>query len=54
MDNNNSSTGRKEAKSKKYYKNEEKEHKKMANRESHRYDHLPLLRSGPGGFSRSW
>jgi len=21
---------------------------------SHRYDHLPLLPSGPGGFSRSW
>lgn len=21
---------------------------------SHRYDHLPLLRSRPGGFSRSW
>jgi len=21
---------------------------------SHRYDHLPLLRSRPGGFNRSW
>jgi len=21
---------------------------------SHRYDRLPLLPSGPGGFSRSW
>ncbi len=21
---------------------------------SHRYDHLPLLPSDPGGFSRSW
>src|SRR5690606_5213893 len=25
-----------------------------ANRASHRYDRLPLLPSGPGGFSRSW
>ncbi len=26
----------------------------MANRISHRYDYLPLLPSGPGGFDRSW
>lgn len=28
--------------------------KKMANEISHRYDYLPLLRSSPGGFGRSW
>ncbi len=27
---------------------------KKANRTSHRYNRLPLLPSGPGGFSRSW
>src|SRR5690606_30254192 len=27
---------------------------KEANRASHRYNRLPLLPSGPGGFSRSW
>jgi len=27
---------------------------KKANEMSHRYNRLPLLPSGPGGFSRSW
>lgn len=26
----------------------------MANQISHRYNHLPLLPSSPGGFDRSW
>jgi hypothetical protein len=35
-------------------KNERFENKTKKEAASHRYNRLPLLPSGPGGFSRSW
>jgi len=31
-----------------------KQKKRKGKQKSHRYNHLPLLPSRPGGFSRSW